>query len=50
MLILDGVTKEFPVTRIPLEEVVDTNGAGDAFVGGKGVNQSRLKIAFTFIG
>lgn len=47
--ILDGVTKEFPVTRIPLEKVVDTNGAGDAFVGGNGVNLRRLNFAFTFI-
>ncbi|CAB03230.1 Adenosine kinase [Caenorhabditis elegans] len=29
----DKVT-EFPVTRLPKEEIVDTNGAGDAFVGG----------------
>lgn len=28
------MTKEFPVTLIPAEQVVDLNGAGDAFVGG----------------
>lgn len=27
-------TNTFPVTRIPSEKLVDTNGAGDAFVGG----------------
>ena len=26
--------KEFPVTLIPSEQIVDLNGAGDAFVGG----------------
>lgn len=26
--------KEFPVTPIPSEEIIDTTGAGDAFVGG----------------
>ena len=25
---------EFPVTSLAKEEIVDTNGAGDAFVGG----------------
>ena len=25
---------EFPVEKIPKEEIVDSNGAGDAFVGG----------------
>jgi adenosine kinase len=29
----DGV-KEYPVPAVPAEEIVDTNGAGDAFVGG----------------
>ncbi|XP_043279110.1 adenosine kinase 2 isoform X2 [Venturia canescens] len=29
----DEIT-EFPVTKLPAEKVVDTNGAGDAFVGG----------------
>jgi adenosine kinase len=27
-------TKEYPVPAVPSEEIVDTNGAGDAFVGG----------------
>jgi len=30
----DGHIKEFPVPRLPQEDIVDTNGAGDAFVGG----------------
>ena len=31
---LDGKTIEFPVTALKTENIVDTNGAGDAFVGG----------------
>lgn len=31
---LDGVT-EVPVDRLPKEKIVDTNAAGDAFVGGE---------------
>ncbi|KAG6665629.1 hypothetical protein I3843_02G150500 [Carya illinoinensis] len=30
----DGKVKLFPVIRLPKEKLVDTNGAGDAFVGG----------------
>lgn len=30
----DGKVREFPVTQLPPEQVVDTTGAGDAFVGG----------------
>eukprot|EP00794_Sanderia_malayensis_P016310 gene16310-17954_t len=30
----DGVIKNFPVIKIKEEDIVDTNGAGDAFVGG----------------
>lgn len=30
----DGVVHEFPVDPLPKEKLVDTNGAGDAFVGG----------------
>ncbi|PON67985.1 Adenosine kinase [Trema orientale] len=30
----DGKTKLFPVILLPKEKLVDTNGAGDAFVGG----------------
>jgi len=29
-----GVLEEFPVDKISPEEIVDTNGAGDSFVGG----------------
>ena len=32
--VTDGETKEFDVDQIPDENVIDTNGAGDAFVGG----------------
>eukprot|EP00887_Chlorella_sp_A99_P006755 scaffold3.g6755.t1 len=31
---LGGKLQTFPVTRVPKERLVDTNGAGDAFVGG----------------
>lgn len=31
---IDGQVKEYPVTPIPSDQLVDTNGAGDAFVGG----------------
>ena len=30
----DGVAKEFPVQKLDADKIVDTNGAGDAFVGG----------------
>ncbi|XP_065574747.1 uncharacterized protein LOC136036439 [Artemia franciscana] len=30
----DGIVTEFPVIEVPKEKLVDTNGAGDAFVGG----------------
>jgi len=30
----DGVAKEHPILKIAPEKIVDTNGAGDAFVGG----------------
>ncbi|CAN1304860.1 Adenosine kinase 2 [Linum perenne] len=30
----DGKVKTFPVIQLPKEKLVDTNGAGDAFVGG----------------
>lgn len=35
ILIKDNNVSEFSVPKIPEDEVVDTNGAGDAFVGGK---------------
>ncbi|XP_033209458.1 adenosine kinase 2-like isoform X1 [Belonocnema kinseyi] len=34
ILAKDNVITEFPVTKLPEEKLVDTNGAGDAFVGG----------------
>lgn len=32
--VVDGVAREFPVERLTDEQLIDTNGAGDAFVGG----------------
>ncbi|XP_055705425.1 uncharacterized protein LOC129803105 isoform X2 [Phlebotomus papatasi] len=34
LVVEDGVVHEFPVRKLDMAEVVDTNGAGDAFVGG----------------
>jgi adenosine kinase len=34
IVVKDGVAHEFPVPPVPADEIVDTNGAGDAFVGG----------------
>ncbi|XP_044591803.1 adenosine kinase 2 isoform X3 [Cotesia glomerata] len=34
ILAKDNTIQEFPATSLPEEKVVDTNGAGDAFVGG----------------
>lgn len=34
LLAKDGIVNEFPATQLPPEKVIDTNGAGDAFVGG----------------
>lgn len=31
----DGVVSHYPVAYIPTTDIVDTNGAGDAFIGGK---------------
>ena len=31
----DGKVTEYPITPIKEEDIVDTNGAGDAFVGGE---------------
>ncbi len=33
MLNLDKLVKSFPVNQIEPKKIVDTNGAGDAFVG-----------------
>jgi adenosine kinase len=30
----NGATREYPVDILPVEQIVDTNAAGDAFVGG----------------
>lgn len=34
LLAKDGTVTEYPVVKLPEEKVIDTNGAGDAFVGG----------------
>uniref|UniRef100_A0A182J1V8 Adenosine kinase n=1 Tax=Anopheles atroparvus TaxID=41427 RepID=A0A182J1V8_ANOAO len=34
LLIADGTVREFPVQKLAPSEIVDTNGAGDAFAGG----------------
>lgn len=34
LLIRDGTVTEFPVDKLESKQIVDTNGAGDAFVGG----------------
>jgi adenosine kinase len=31
---INGFTKEYAITPLPKEKLVDTNGAGDAYVGG----------------
>ena len=33
----DGKVTEYPIIPIKEEDIVDTNGAGDAFVGGKSI-------------
>ena len=33
--LVDGKVTEYPVIPIKSADIVDTNGAGDAFVGGK---------------
>lgn len=35
--LLDGKTTEYPVIPIADKDIIDTNGAGDAFVGGEKV-------------
>lgn len=34
LLAQDGIVKEIPVQKLDVDKIVDTNGAGDAFVGG----------------
>lgn len=35
LLVKDGTVTEYPVTKLPEDQIVDTNAAGDAFVGGE---------------
>lgn len=32
--VIFGQVHEYPVIKVPKEEIVDTNGAGDSYVGG----------------
>lgn len=34
----------FPVLKVSPKDIVDTNGAGDAFVGGEGLTQLRFAV------
>ena len=45
-LLLDGAIQEFPVIPIKEEDIVDTNGAGDAFVGGEAIFESADFLPF----
>ena len=36
----EGRVMEFPVIKIAEKDIVDTNGAGDAFVGGKSITRT----------
>lgn len=35
MYFLDGAITHYPVPKIPTSDIIDSNGAGDAFIGGK---------------
>lgn len=37
LLCLEGKVTEYPIISIKKEDIVDTNGAGDSFVGGKSI-------------
>jgi len=42
-LVPDGIVNEFPTIKLPPEKIVDTNGAGDAFVGGEFIQSIQEK-------
>ena len=48
MYFTDGKVTEFPVALIKPELIVDTNGAGDAFVGGMAILQKFLNMYSIF--
>ena len=48
ILVKDNTITEFPVTKLPEEKLVDTNGAGDAFVGGTRYLSNKNKIKYFF--
>lgn len=35
MYFIDGAITYYPVPKIPISDIIDSNGAGDAFIGGK---------------
>jgi len=45
---LDGVITKYPVPKIPISNIVDSNGAGDAFIGGK-ISFDKQKNVVYFI-
>lgn len=47
LLAKDNAITEYPVVKLPEEKVVDTNGAGDAFVGGEAFS-NLLQVILKF--
>jgi sugar/nucleoside kinase (ribokinase family) len=41
LTLTDGKVTEYPIIPIKADDIVDTNGAGDAFVGGQFLFYSR---------
>ena len=53
IVVEDGKVLQFPVTSLPKDKIVDTNGAGDAFVGGflaQFVQDKPLETAVRWVG
>lgn len=50
--IAESGVKTFPIIVLPVEKIIDTNGAGDAFVGGcaykYNIIQCQIKILSIF--
>ena len=40
-LYLDGKVTEYPIIKISQDKIVDTNGAGDSFVGGEALSKDE---------
>ena len=47
-LFADGKVTEYPIIPIKEEDIVDTNGAGDAFVGGNILYRRCIAFSFPF--